>query len=41
MSLPVALLTLFALGILLLDLMLPAAWKRAREPEKVAPPAPE
>jgi NADH-quinone oxidoreductase subunit N len=28
MSLPVALLTLFALGILLLDLMLPAAWKR-------------
>ena len=28
MALPVILLTLFALGILLLDLMLPAQWKK-------------
>jgi len=28
MALPVILLTLFALGILLLDLLLPAQWKR-------------
>ena len=28
LSLPIVLLTLFALGILLIDLMLPAEWKR-------------